>query len=104
MLTYHYIFEGGHIGKEANILESTGNSALRHLMRLQTHQRFAIKSYRAGGRLVDSGDQVEEGSFTRPVRPNQAHNAALRDYKVNFINRYHTAKVFGNISRFKKGH
>jgi hypothetical protein len=43
--------------------------------------------------------QVKEGRFARPIRPNETRNAAAGDLQGDAINRSHAPKAFAEIAR-----
>jgi hypothetical protein len=54
-----------------------------------------------GGRLRDAAEDVNQGRFTRPVRPYQSVDLSLFHQEAYTIEGTHTAKVSADFNNFQ---
>ena len=66
------------------------------LVHLLACERPVAEANVAAVRLIQSGNQVEDGGFARAVRPNQADDFARVDAERQIIDDLQAAKMLGN--------
>ncbi|MNR33775.1 hypothetical protein D3C85_1514780 [compost metagenome] len=67
MLSDQQVFHCRHILEQAHVLEGTHHAFASDLVARQAFDRFAVELDAARRGLVETGQAVEHGSFTRPV-------------------------------------
>ena len=93
MHTHLHIVLRGHICKQADILECTGDAHTGHLAGLHTLCVDAFEQHRTAGRLINTGQQIENGGLTGTVGTDQTGNLGRANGDVKAIHRRQTAKV-----------
>ena len=68
MLCDQQVLDGGHVFKQAYVLEGTHDALAGDFMTRQAFNRLTIKQDAASRRLVEAGQAVEHGCFASPVR------------------------------------
>ena len=76
------------------ISQSTGSSQARLGAR---DPRLTVEVDPSGRRVVDPGDDVEEGGLARPVRADQADDGLLGDGEVDAVDRDQAAEPLGDL-------
>src|SRR5471032_2496517 len=86
-------FSSAVIAKQTDVLEGAGDAGLGHHMRRGWRIRLAGQLEGAGVRLVQAGDDVEEGGLAGAVRPDQAVDLAFHDLDADVGQRLQAAEA-----------
>ena len=73
----HDVFQDGHVGKESNILEGSGDAGLSHLVNGAGFVGLAVEFKPTGVRLVEAGNDIEKGGLACPIGANEAVDLPL---------------------------
>jgi hypothetical protein len=92
------VVEHSEIAKEADVLESAGDAAVRDGARTATGDGFAVKENVALGRGVDAGDDVERGGFARPVGADDAVGMSRGDIEGKIGKGNEAAEAHGHAA------
>ena len=76
VLADQHVFQRGHVGEQADVLERAGDAQRGDLVGRQPGDVLPVEEHAPAGRLVEAGDRVEEGRLARAVRPDQADDRA----------------------------
>jgi len=68
----HDVLEHSQVWKEADVLKRARNAEARDLVRLAPANGSAREQHLAVGRVVDAGQEIEDGGFSRAVGANQS--------------------------------
>ena len=85
MLADQYIFEGRHVGEQADVLVSARYAQLCDLVRTESSYRLPLKQNVSAIGFVESGDAVEKGCFAGTVRSNHTIDGLVLDLKVKVL-------------------
>jgi hypothetical protein len=77
------------------MLECATHAEQRNLARASAREFVPAKAHAAGGRIENTGDQVEHGGFACAVRPNQRNDFAAAKRKVKVVDGYQSAELLG---------
>ena len=95
----HDVLEHAQIGKEADVLERAGDAEARDLAWLASIDASAFEEHLALGRVVDTGQQVEDRRLSGAVGTDESVQGAAFHFKVSALtavkppNRLVTARV-----------
>ena len=95
--THLHIVQHGHIRKQADILESTGNAQLIDLVDRHALDINAVDQNTAPGGLIDAGEQVEDGGLARAVGADEAGNLGWADGDIEVIHGGQSAEVNAQV-------
>ena len=101
--THLHVVENGHIRKQPDILEGTGNAQLIDLVHRHSLDVDAVDQHRATGGLVNAGEQVENGGLARAVGADQAGNLGGADGDVEAIHGSQAAEVNAQVPHIQNG-
>ena len=79
------IIQDAHLFPEANVLEGSADTHSGYLVRATPHQIRSVEQYLSACRLVDAGDQVENGCLARSIRADEAHQFAPIQLDVEIV-------------------
>src|SRR5690606_31139183 len=79
------------------MLECTANTEPCNFTRRLIVDTLTQKTHIASGSLQHAGDQVKRCAFTRPVRPDQAHELTGTQCKTDIVNSNEPAKLFTDL-------
>src|SRR5471032_2347437 len=89
----HDVFQRRHLAEQTDVLEGAGDAGLGHFMRRGRRIRLAGQLESARVRLIQAGDDVEEGGLAGAVRPDQAVDLALHDLDADIGQRLQAAEA-----------
>ena len=89
--------------EEANVLECAGNAHAVDLLGRLAGGVHTVEQRRAAGRLVDLGEQVENGGFARAVRADQTGDFGTADGEVEVVHGAQSAEVDAEMTAFEHG-
>ena len=96
------IFQYGHTGEKADVLECTGNAQVDDLVRLLPFNGLAVEDDVAFGDLVDACDQVENGGLAGAVWSDDAIDFSFIDMEGHIGNGCQAAELFNDIFHFEQ--
>src|SRR5215207_4938024 len=95
------VLERSHVVEKADVLKGTGHAERRDFVRRQTDSRPTVEVDAAGGRLVDAGEDVEEGRLAGAVRPDQADDLSARDNEVDVVDGDQSSELLPDVDRLE---
>ncbi len=101
MLADQDIFDGAHIGEQADILVSTRDASIGDLVGSQADQRFPVEKDFARLRFVETGDAVIESGLPGAVWTDDAEDGIFLDDQVDGVDRGQAAELLGQGTGFK---
>ena len=94
---HEHVLERGHLLEEPDVLEGAADAELRdRVWRLAGHIRPVEDDF-PPGRLVDTGEHVEERRLSRSIRPDQADDGADRDREVHVVDGDQSAELLPDV-------
>ncbi len=93
-----------HLRERLHDLERAGEPAPRRLERVLARHVLAGEADRAGGGLVDAGDEVDERRLPRPVRADEADDLALLQRERDVVGRLDAAERLGDVVEGEDAH
>jgi hypothetical protein len=101
----HDVLQGGHVGEQADVLESPGEPPRHDLVRLEALHRRSGQENLAGGHRIQPGHAVEQGGLAGAVGADQAVDLALAHAQGNIVQGGEAAKALGDVGDNKQvGH
>ena len=79
----HDVLERGHTREQPDVLERAGDAEGADLVSLEAPELLTVEGHRAFGRLVDTGEKVEERGLAGTVRTDEGDDLALVDVQVD---------------------
>ncbi len=104
MFANQYIFDGAHVGKQADVLEGAGNAQCGDLKRLKFGNIVTVEGEFTTGDRIDAGHRVKESCFACSVWTDQTSNHSFFDDEINIVNGNETAKGFSYFTGFEEVH
>ena len=101
-MAHQNIFQNGHAGEEADVLEGAGYAAVDDFMRFLAHHGFAIEAHVPFGHLVYAGDQVEDGGLAGAVRSDDAEDFPFVYVEGHIGNSGEATELFHYVFHFQK--
>ena len=92
----HDVFQGRHLGKQADVLKGPRNARLSHLVHRAGLVRLACQLEAAAVGRVQTGDDVEERGFASTIGADQAVHLPGLNRHAHLTQGLQTAKTFGN--------
>ena len=89
----HDVFEYGHLGKKADVLEGSGDARLGHFVHGCGGVGLAVELEAPGIRGVEAGDDIEEGGLAGAVGSDQAVDLTALDRDADIGERLQTAEA-----------
>jgi len=96
MLTGHDIFQAGHGGKQANVLEGPSHSQGCNAVRGERLRRPVVEADGAGCGPDYAADDIEQGGLAGAVGSNEAVNRARFYLQADPVEGPNAAKIPGN--------
>ena len=96
-----HILKHCHVRKHSGDLKRTHDAAARCLRGRLSGDVAAVELDAAASRKQKFGQQIEEGCFTRAVRPDQRVNVAALNFKIDAIHGDESFEFFAEAARFK---
>ena len=97
------VIQNGHIRKQADILEGSGNAQLVDLVYRHSLDVDAVDQHGAAGGLIDAGEQIENGGLARAVGADQAGDLGGADGNVEAVHSRQAAKVDAQVPHVQNG-
>ena len=97
------VIEDAHRPEEPDVLKRAGHPAFRENMRLLAGSRFSGEADLARGRLIDSGDHVENGGLARAVRTDEPDQLTLADAQAHLADGRQSAEADRDVFKFQQG-
>ena len=97
-----HVLERGHVVEEADVLERPRHAERRDLVRRARGDVDVLEEDPARGRLVDAGQDVEEGRLAGAVRADQADDRAARDREVDVVHGDEAAELLAHLDRLEQ--
>ena len=101
--THLHIVQRGHVGKQADILEGTGNAQTVDLVGGHSLDIDAVNQHGAPGGLVHAGEQVENGGLARAVGADQAGNLGRANGDIEAVHGGQAAEVNAEVAHIQHG-
>src|SRR5690606_21943125 len=98
------VFEDGHVGEEANVLEGARDSERAHLVHGKAGDAVAVEAYLACSGAVEAGDAVEERGLAGAVGADEPVDCPGRDGDGQAGERVEAAEAHANVDGFEGGH
>ena len=92
-----YIVLHAQRGEKADVLEGACDAGFVHLYGVHAGGVLAIEEDRAGGGLIDLGEQVEDGSLSGAVRPDETGDLRASHREVEVVHRFESAEVDAEV-------
>src|SRR6185295_12658121 len=89
----HYVIQHRHARKQSNVLKRARDAARGDLIRTQTVDALTVEVNRAGRRLVDAGEQVEDRGLARAVGTDETVDLALLHGHIQLVDGAQTAEA-----------
>ena len=96
------VFQHGHTGEEADILEGTCDAEIDDLIRLLAFDGGAVQDDIPFGHLIHAGDQVENGGLAGAVWPDDAEDLPFVYMEGHIGNSGEAAELFHYIFHFEQ--
>src|SRR5262245_61117754 len=93
MARRHDVLEDRHVRKQADVLKRSRDAELRDLERLPAADPPALEQNVTFRRIVDAGQQVEDGCLARAVRTDQPIQCTAADVHGEILHRGQPAKA-----------
>ncbi len=93
MLRHQQVLNHRHLAEQTHVLEGTHHAHAGDLLARQPFQVLIAQHDGAARRLVETGQTVEDRSFSRPVRANQGDNLFLMQIQIHVVDRQQAAKT-----------
>ena len=97
------VVQNGHIRKQTDILEGSGNAQLVDLVYRHSLDVDAVDQHGAAGGLIDAGEQIENGGLARAVGADQAGNFGGADGNVEAVHSRQAAEVDAQVPHVQNG-
>ena len=98
-----HIVENAERAEETDVLKCPCDAAGGDAIRAVTDDGLARKRDLARGRPVDSGDQVEDGGFSRAVRADETDQLAVADRERKIRDAPQTSELHRHRIQLKQG-
>src|SRR5690348_12451616 len=95
------ILERRHARKETDRLKCPRNAAFGDAIGAKPDDAPAVEQEFARARLDQTGDDIEEGGFARPVRADEAGDRALLDGEIDIGKGSQSVEALRNRFRFE---
>ena len=92
MQTHQNVTNHGHVIKQTDILEGTGNALMVDGLLTAAGQIFTIQEETAGSGFVHTGQHIEHGGLTGTVGSNQTIQLFFMDLQVQSLHGLQTAE------------
>src|SRR3984885_13915710 len=89
----HDIFQRRHRAEQTNVLERAREAGNRTFMRREHRHVDAVDRDRAGGRTVESSDDIEHGCLAAAVGADQGMHATAPHLKVHSVNGFEATEI-----------
>src|SRR6266498_953597 len=99
-----YIFDGTHIGKQADVLKSAGDAQLGDLKGFEFGDVMTIEDQFAACDGIDASHGVEESCLAGTIGSDQSGDHPFFDDEINIVYGSQTAEHFGHSTSFKEVH
>ena len=99
----HDIVAHAHAPEDRRLLEGTDHTLSCHPVRSAAGDALAAEADAAGTRGQEGGDQLEEGGFSRPVRPDDGEDLAFLHMEGDAIHGGEPTEAFGDVINFENG-
>src|SRR5271157_4111061 len=104
MFPNQHVFDGGHVGKQTDILKGAGNAQSSDFKRYKFCDVFPVKGHLTTRNVIDASHPVEEGCLSGAVWADQTGNHTFLDHEIYVVDGGQAAKRLGNFFSFKEVH
>ena len=99
-----HVVEHRHRAEQLDVLERARDPATNDAVRRRAQQALAVEAQRAGVRLVEPGDHVEERGLAGAVRPDQADDLPRLDVERDIVDRDDPAEPPRHVANLEQRH
>jgi hypothetical protein len=96
------VFEYAQSRKRPHDLEGARDAGLADFFGRQARDRLAFEGDASLVGRVDAREQIEQGRFARPVRPDDRVDRPLLDAERNVVDGHEAAKAFRDVRDFEE--
>src|SRR5947209_15442225 len=97
-----HVLESRHLAEHADVLERSGEPALRPLPARPSIDRFAVEADVAFALVAEAGDQIEGCRLAGAVWPDQSMHRLRLDMERHAVDRGEAAKAYSEIFKCKE--
>ena len=101
MLSDQQVLDSRHVLEQAHVLEGAHHAFAGNFVTGQAFNRLAIEQNASGRRLVEPGQAVKDGGFTRPVGADHGNHLFFLHGQAHAVDRQQAAKAHAQAADFQ---